>query len=334
MQRHATRTTNVVDRLVTHPLIEPITGNTYRIKGGWANGFVFVPDVRENKCVIIDPGTSKTLEKGYKEMYGAAVRRVVEQEKIDLMAALQDKTQRMALLHRIRAGIGRDIGNGFGDLFLERSVVLQTLVRDCELEVMMVVATHHHIDHLGVGHDLATRLGVECYLPNPRIFETDVLRGFYPGEPQHNKYRRLGTGEWQYGILITDISGHTEMVGFLLPDKTLVVGDLVCSERMWNCSVLYVEDIYRHLGSLEVVRRLRYEKMLLGHGNRTILPSLEALQLVERNIRRVENAMKVANRDRDDVVAAETYLKPGRGVDLRYIGHALITADHIGAYRT
>lgn len=332
MQRHISGVSSSVERLKAHPLVETITQQTHIVRGGWANGFIFVPDVKSNKCVIIDPGTSNELEGRYRAKYSEAVRGVVEN--VDLRKVLQSKHERMELLRIIGTEMNHAVDrNGIGPLFLERATVLANLVVDCGLDVTMVLATHHHIDHLGSGHELATRLGVKCYLPNPHIFETDKLRDLYPVEQRVGMYSGLEFGAGPYGIKIWNLGGHTEMVGFLLPDGNLIVGDLIGTKGMWDCSVLYMEDIRRHVASLYMVGALGYERMLLSHGTRYVLTRPEALELVRVNERCVNEAIGAAKRNEDDVAAAESYLKPNGDVGVGYIGHALVTARHIGAYR-
>lgn len=334
MQRQVRRSASVVEKLRVHPLVETVTRNTYIVNGGWAKGFIFVPDVERNECVIIDPGTSRKLEDRYKAAYARAVRGVAERDSVDLAKVLQSKTDRMTILRKMRTEISHTADNdGVCDLFLERSSVLARLVDECGLKVMAVLATHHHIDHLGTGYDLATKLGVRCYLPNPCIFETDKLRDLYPAEQRPDMYMMLDAGSGPYDIKVWNFNGHTEMVGFMLPDGNLVVGDLVGTKGMWSCSVLYMENIQGHLASLRTVGALRYERMLLGHGTKYVLTRSEALELIRVNNTCVEEAIDAARKNIDNIAAAEAYLKPNGDIRIEYIGRVLVTAEHIGAYR-
>ncbi|MDO8554555.1 MAG: MBL fold metallo-hydrolase [Candidatus Micrarchaeota archaeon] len=328
-----------VEKLRTHPLVEPVTNNTFIIKGGWANGFIFLPDAADNKCVIIDPGTSEKLEGLYRKRYISAILGVVEKEGIEIEAILQVKEERRVFLRRVVSEL--NYGHGEGDeirkIFLERSSELLKLIKECGLDVTMVLATHHHIDHLGIGHDLANKLGIRCYLPKPDIFETDKLRDLYPIAHISGNYERIDLGTGPYNIKVWDISGHTNMVSFLLPDGSLIVGDLVCSKGMWDCSVLYMEDVRRHLTSLHVIGGLlaSYNRILLSHGTKYILAKKETLELVKINLERVEAARAIAQQIEDNVTAAETYLGLDNGhvASIEHLGHALVTARHIGEYR-
>lgn len=325
-----------VEKLRTHPLVEEVTPQTHIIKGGWANGFVFFPDPVSNRCVIIDPGTDKELEGAYRRVYVNAVQSEISKAGIeqDLHRILNNGIHRRKLLRSIRHAMKDAKPDNEVDVFLKRAKDLSALIRECGLCVQAILATHHHIDHLGVGKHLAKVLGVECYLPNPNIFETDALRGLYPQASPTDNCRRIDLGKGLYGLHVLDISGHTEMVAFLLPDGNLIVGDLLGSEGMWRNSVLYMENVIAHVTSLHLIYMLArsYERILLGHGSRYVLSREEGVGLVDLNMQLVDAARTASRMHHNPIAAAEEYLKPSGQVGPEYLGHALVTARHIEAY--
>lgn len=326
---------SAVEKLRLHPLIEPVTGNTFIIKGGWANGFVFVPRPKERKCVIIDPGTCKSMERSYQDRFVTVFRSVVK--------GLSDRNEKNGARQHNKSELLSDALKAFSDIrsvstdsmadsFLERMSIILSIVKETGVSVDAVLATHHHIDHLGVGQSLAVELGVKCFLPEPEILADNGEKTVaYPIRQKPGEFENLDVGPGPHGIRVLDIGGHTKMFGFLLPDGSFIIGDLVGSDGMWTHSVLYMEDTGKHLRSLHMAKALTYDRMLLSHGTAHILAREDAVELVELNIRKVNLAMLAARKNESVLAAAADYLKSAGG-DADNIGNLLITARHIGAY--
>jgi hypothetical protein len=183
----------------------------------------------------------------------------------------------------------------------------------------------------------------KVFLPDPDIFERpDRRRGDYSISHGVGDYQRLAADSAvvkETGITLVDGGGHTKMTTFLLPDGTLIVGDLVAPANMWQVSVMYMEDAAEHVRSLERILALPYERLALSHGTRYLLDKEEGDWLIRLNIEQVRAAMDAARKNEDDVGAADEYLQQqarratGGAVPFRYLFWGLVTSQYIAAYR-
>ncbi|MBS3068372.1 MBL fold metallo-hydrolase [Candidatus Micrarchaeota archaeon] len=332
----ALRLPSQVLRLRQHPLIDRITDHTYAVKGGWARTFVFLPDPRDKRCIIIDPGVSNSIEAAYR---GSITRRLALLNDMlrgnGEIEALQERAKRLEFLRRLRTDLELVDWKAADDreLFLERAAQLASVVEETGLTVDLIIATHHHIDHLGIGAALRDRLGVQekVLIPDPGIFNRDKRRGDYQIENTPEMYAQLDRRSESMGFSVIDISGHTTMVGFLLLDGTLIVGDLIGTENMWKRTVMYMEDAERHLRSLLTALGTDFRRIVLSHGKDYNLNVVKSRALLKVNIDRVFAARRAAMRN-DPIEAAEEYLGIDGKVGIADIGYTLLTAQHIGAY--
>lgn len=223
---------------------------------------------------------------------------------------------------------------------LERATQLAKLIGESGLVIEAILATHHHIDHLGVSGRLRDELVVDraVMTPNPHILlREDKRRGDCLVEYCSGNYKAIADSLellGRLGIEVFDISGHTEMVGFLLPDRTLIVGDLIAPRRMWEVSLLYMEDIAAHVRSLDRITRVGFDYLVLSHGTQYLLSGGEGRELIELNKIKVNAAIAAARATKDDIEAADLFLRPRDDrVPVEYVWWGIITAGDVAAYR-
>ncbi len=332
---------SAVSALRQHPLVDRITDHTYAITGGWARAFLFVPQLDQPRCIVIDPGVSNSLEQRFNRMqmerFRHAAHEIVRGDIETLMAEMQHRHTRIALLNRLVAAMktNHKVSDGV-DEFLDRSRQIAGLIAQTDLKVDAIYATHHHIDHLGVGLDLRNRLGIDerVFLPNPNILVTDRRKSDYPLASSVDDCQTIRWHGDNFGMVIINISGHTHMIGFLLPDGTLIVGDLVGTRNMWNACVMYMEDAQQHLTSLLRILGTPFERVVLSHGTEYVLEKRDADVLIKLNIARVLAARRAISENKGVVEAAEAYLKPADGeIDNAYLIRVMTTAFNIEGYR-
>ena len=337
-----------VTRLRKNPLIETITDNTHILKGGWANGLIFVPDPSMNKCVIIDPGISKDLERQFRAGYVRRIRAALSEvlnagDTGTMLRIVSEKLSvtgtRLQLLrdlnkHMDSHDIVREPHDG---IFAERVAQITGLIERTGLEVDAILATHHHIDHFGSAAILRDRLGVKekILMPDPGIFEglSTSRRGDLWVVNQASNSQPVG-GIEKFGIRAVDISGHTTMLGFLFPDNVLLVGDLVATENLWEHTVMYIEDVLRHSESLMRVLETPFQTMVLSHGTSYVVPHEQSMDLVRVNLDRVSAVRGIAWQYAHPIEAADVYLQSMKQeLSPNYLGWVLVTAMSIGNYR-
>ncbi len=332
------RPTNTVQkRLQANPLLERITDRTYVINGGWARGFVFLPDPEKPDCVIIDPGTGKEVEGKFNRKIAGIVTAEIAAESRELSSILRERESRSQFLMRLVRAIEEGMPQKNGDLsgvFLGRVSQIGSILKETGLLVRAIYATHHHIDHVGVSVPLAQSIETQpnVFLPDPLIFD-QKRRGELPIQTPADGYKTIKLGTDDFGIRTFDISGHTKMVGFLLPDGCLIIGDLVVTTNMWKTSVLYAENVIEHLESLRRIVGLHYERMLLSHGRGFNQLKAGADRLVRANIQAVEKARRAVRENNGLIRSAEAYLGiDNREMNIEDLRHVLTTCLSIGAY--
>ncbi|MFH1785466.1 MAG: MBL fold metallo-hydrolase [Candidatus Micrarchaeota archaeon] len=353
MRRAATTRTfsDQITRLRQHPLVEPITDHTYAVSGGWARTFIFIPNLQGKRGILIDPSVSDQVERAYKTDYAGRFRRAIaelglQQPNGALRRIMQTTPERIVLLRDLKGKTNAfewafDMSSEeHARLGLERIETLAGLIDDSGLVVDAVCATHHHIDHLGVGSQLRRLLNVKEHIPipEPAVFKrTNRRRGDFLVESNSDGFQRLGDSQiiHDYGICIVEIDGHTKMSGYLLPDGTLIVGDLVTSANMWKRSVLYMENVSQHLDSLRRLSRIQFERLALGHGQFYVLEPDTAVVWIEENVRNVMMAMDIVMDSLDSVEAADRYLQAKGAPTTRfeYLAWAVISAYNLSDYR-
>ena len=313
------------------PLVEPITDRTYVINGSWARTFVFRLDPTRAECIIIDPGISEDVELAYKRRYSEMLRKAIADTGVpheQIKLELKNNELMVGFLRQIKQILGgMDPDEEFAtskETMHTRVADIERIVRENDWQVLAIFATHHHIDHLGVGNILRLQLGLKemVLLPDPNILSRAVLRRGdwnYRALDPNGTFQRIDMDRGfvkEFGIEVIDVSGHTSMVAFKLPDGTVIGGDLVTPIRMWNSSIAYLEDVPLHLASLERLRGLRFQRLLLSHGSSFNLDFETAQLLTVKNIERVREASAALDICHGDVVAAAVHYLTIRGNEI------------------
>lgn len=212
-----------------------ISGNTYCIKGGTNTGVIKLDN---NDALIIDPGLG-----------GMRPRNMVE------------------------------------------------LLKENNMKIKYIINTHEHEDHyegcsqlkkLDNNIVIMSSKEAKVYIDDPNKFEDYTMGG------KNNKFLKSKVCEEKNNLTKVDrtiegnelvlnnnkteiikLKGHSEgSIGILTEDKVLFVGDLfVGSQILSKFELLLLYDVKEYLNSINKIRDIDFEYMVLGHGKEIYLKS-------------------------------------------------------------
>lgn len=142
--------------------------------------------------------------------------------------------------------------------------------------------THSHADHIGGNKFLQDKTGCKCYCygadidfaQNPYL-ELIGLYGALPIKELENKFlyaqksdiSTLTESNLPEGFKLIHLEGHTSsMVGFITPDKTAFIADVVSSEKtLEKYGVCYLWDYQKTLDALDYVKTVDADIFVPSH---------------------------------------------------------------------
>lgn len=155
-----------------------------------------------------------------------------------------------------------------------------------KLEVVAVLTSHAHPDHVGNHRKLRERFGAEIYMSrfSAAIYDNPMNQtAISIGITGYRKYRKtLGNTfdadvifDWDVKSIevegvtfgIEQLPGHAaEHIGIVTPDGVAYLGDTVLDEKMVkNIRLPYCTCLEPDLESLEHIMNMRYDKYILAH---------------------------------------------------------------------
>lgn len=155
-----------------------------------------------------------------------------------------------------------------------------------KLEIVAVLTSHAHPDHVGNHKNLRDRFGAEIYMSrfSAAVYNNAMNQSALSiGITGYRQYKRtLGTAfdadvifDWDVksieveGVVfgIEQLPGHAaEHMGIVTPDNVIYLGDVVLDENMVkNLRLPYCTCMEPDLESLERIMDMHYDKYILAH---------------------------------------------------------------------
>lgn len=163
--------------------------------------------------------------------------------------------------------------------------ILELLERE-KLEIVAVLTSHAHPDHVGNHKNLRDRFGAELYLSrfSAAVYNNPMNQSTLSiGITGYRKYHKtLGTAfdadvlfDWDVKSLevegvtfgIEQLPGHAaEHIGIVTPDNVIYLGDVVLDENMVkHLRLPYCTCLEPDLESLEHIMNMQYDRYILAH---------------------------------------------------------------------
>ncbi|MGL4913514.1 MAG: MBL fold metallo-hydrolase [Romboutsia sp.] len=212
--------------------ITKIKGNTYYIKGGTNTGLYIFED---KTGLIIDPG-----------LKGIRIKKIVEAleaENIDLKHIINTHE------HNDHYGACNNFKNHFKGLEILSSIEAKMYIENPELFSKYI-------------------MGGKCNVLFNDYFRENVDDDIYIDKTIKEGFAYINNVEFQ----IIELPGHTPgSIGVLTKDKVIFVGDILVSDKLLRkYDFLFIYDIEKYLVSLEKLKIIDFEYLILGHGKEII----------------------------------------------------------------
>lgn len=241
--------------------MEKIGKSTYFIKGGTNTGIYVYGD----KAVIIDPGLAgarpKRILKKLEE-YGFEVSYILNTHEHDdhYGGCGQIKDKEKSIIN---------VSSEYAKLYIENPILFPTYImggNSCDIM------------------NKTSKLTKEDLTIVDKTISEGIL-DLNTGENFKDDGRKLEENE----IRIVELKGHTEgSLGFITSDNIFFVGDLLIGDEMISkFDFLFIFDVEEYLNSLEKLKSINYDKIVLGH-SKSIIDKKESLNLIEKNKSSVE----------------------------------------------
>lgn len=232
--------------------MKKIAGNTYYIRGGTNTGIY----VYNDKAIIIDPGLSGTRP-------GRIIKKIEESGYIpEYIINTHEHDDHYGGAGQIKDKIPtvKNCSSAFAAVYIENPILFPTYISGgkCCREMIEVSKLEES--------DITT---VDSIL-KPGYFN--------PVTGEINKDKADNT------IEIIELKGHTEgSLGFITPDGVFFAGDVLVGEEMLEkFDFLFTFDVGAQIESLEKLKNIDYEYMVLGHSKK-IITKEESTELIEKN---------------------------------------------------
>ena len=183
------------------------------------------------------------------------------------------------------------------------------IIRDLdkeEIKVKWIINTHEHNDHYGAGFQFKDKYKdlinmssgySKLYIENPILFSSYIMGGntneFLNDILINKNMKKINIDKVvEPGRIIInndyvdiiDLKGHTlGSIGLLTKDKVFFIGDtLVGEEVLSKFDLLFLFDIEAYLNSLNMLKQIDFDYVVLGHGKR-VLNRYETLELIRKH---------------------------------------------------
>ena len=169
-----------------------------------------------------------------------------------------------------------------------------------------IVNTHEHEDHVGACHQIKNAYPeiaifasdeAKLFIERPELFSDFILGG------KHNKFLTeklfhrntekiyvdeiICEGKLQKNGVdfeVINLKGHTSgSIGILTSDGVLFAGDLLIGEEtLSKYDFLFLQDVEEYLKSLDIVKSLDFDYIVLAHGKK-VLDKNDTILLIEKH---------------------------------------------------
>ncbi len=171
------------------------------------------------------------------------------------------------------------------------------VLKEHNLELILIVNTHSHADHIGGNEFLQKRTvcriaasAMEAAFIEHPILESSVLNGGFPHKRLRNKFLLAksstvtdtitNNGQIMYTSLnAVPLSGHfLDMIAVETPDGVLFTADSVISEEILSkYHIHFLYDVGAHFETLEMLKKREDNLFVPSHGKPVCLSEFRAL---------------------------------------------------------
>ncbi|MHA1589008.1 MAG: MBL fold metallo-hydrolase [Candidatus Njordarchaeales archaeon] len=177
------------------------------------------------------------------------------------------------------------IDTGYGD---DKARRLLKELKSLNKQVIAIINTHCHADHIDGNKYLVKRTGAKVFAPakeisyieNPELYMRTFFNQARPWFPKGTKFmtakpskvdQKLAEGEFEINniaLKILDLPGHSfGQIGILTEDKVLYVGDAVFTKEILNkYPLVFYIDIDSLMTSFSKILKCDAEIFVPGHG--------------------------------------------------------------------
>lgn len=250
--------------------LQKVIGNTYFIKGGTNTGVYLF---KNNEALLIDPGLSGLRPKNMIKMF--------ENEKIKLKyiinthehedhygACSQIKSQNESI---------EILSSGYAKIFIERPELFSNLILGGKANKFLEAKISHRRNE---------KISVNTIISEGTIKKNDT--------------------EFE----VINLKGHTDgSIGILTKDGVLFAGDLLVGEDILNkYDLLFLQDLQEYLKSLNKIKSIDFEYIILAHG-KNIINKEQGILLIGKHKRAIEKYLNQIIKNLETPMNIETLLK-------------------------
>ena len=169
-----------------------------------------------------------------------------------------------------------------------------------------IVNTHEHEDHVGACHQIKNAYPeiaifasdeAKLFIERPELFSDFILGGkhnkFLTEKLFHRNTEKISVdaiiceGKLQKNGVdfeVINLKGHTSgSIGILTSDGVLFAGDLLIGEEtLSKYDFLFLQDVEEYLKSLDIVKSLDFNYIVLAHGKK-VLDKNDTILLIEKH---------------------------------------------------
>lgn len=195
-----------------------------------------------------------------------------------------------------------------------------------------IINTHEHNDHYGSCNEFKKKykdiniLSSEyskLYIENPELFSIYIMGGrsnkFIDGKLKNKSLESVKINSTvregnisldSENFEIISLNGHTlGSIGIMTKDKVLFVGDfLISNEVLKKYDFLFIFDVEEQLKSLEKIKSIDFDYLVLGHG-KNIISKKDSYELIEENRQALEKYINEVRRGISEPIGLENLLK-------------------------
>lgn len=158
------------------------------------------------------------------------------------------------------------------------------VIRENDMEVVGIINTHSHSDHIGGNNFIQSRTNCKIYnvgignvIVNNPILEPMIMYGASPMNDLKNKFLMAKESKSDLLDILPDglsyvlLTGHTcSMIGIITSDNVFFLGDaIVNSNTIEKYHVFFLDDIASHMKTLDYLCELKYSLYVPSHGEIT-----------------------------------------------------------------
>ncbi|MGL6105601.1 MBL fold metallo-hydrolase [Romboutsia sp.] len=230
-------------------------------------------------------------------------------------------------LYNNNEGLGIDPG-----LCGLRPKKIMEVLEEKNIKLRYIINTHEHNDHYGACNEFKEKykdLNIlsseysKLYMENPELFSKYIIGGksnkFIDGKLKSKSLEPvkvdvvINEGKINLDKIELDVmsfKGHTPgSIGIMTKDKVLFAGDLLISpEVLRKYDFLFTFDIEEQIKSLEKIKNIDFDYLVLGHG-KNVISKEESYELIEKNRQALEKYINEVRKNLYPPIGLENLLK-------------------------